>query len=188
MKKPFFLGLLVALAIVPGFFLAFPQQAQALYWCVFDDLGLAARCVRGAPAPIIPTCPQVPPGHQARDPKIASGALCRGACGADCDEDACLQAPLYTLCVSNAESHRFCTYRVTDCGSHSGCVTHDTCYDACATNPDPIACRRSCDLQCIVSYDVDTCLQWAEGKGPQPNRIKFTDPPAVGALQAGPCP
>jgi hypothetical protein len=45
-----------------------------------------------------PPCPSPPKGHQLRDPKIASGALCRGACGADCHPTPANKLRLY-LCA-----------------------------------------------------------------------------------------
>lgn len=38
-------------------------------------------------------------------------------------------------------------------------------------------CRRECDSECNEKYDH--CLKWAIGEGPQPNKIKFSDPPFV---------
>lgn len=145
------------------------------------------------PNPFIPTCPEVPNGFQPRDPGLPSGALCRGACGPDCNGWSCLPNPIYqphTLCVQDAAGgvHRTCSYPYITCGSHPACVTHDNCYDGCATQPDPVTCRRGCDLACTDTYGLELCTQWSQGLGPQPNSIRFSYPPVSWPLSPGPCP
>jgi len=138
-----------------------------------------------------PACPSPPPGYQLIDPGIASGALCRGACGADCDTDACRQQNPFTLCVSSGDSYRICTYAtVFACGSHPCCVTHDNCYDACATAAYPAICRRGCDFDCVntISCGAIDCALWAAGFGPQPDTLRFTSPPHAGPVMRGGCP
>ena len=79
-----------------------------------------------------PPCPDVPPGVLPKNPLIASGSLCRGACGPDCPSSC---APLNDqhLCVQDSHGCNYlCVYHVISCGSHAGCRTHDDCYDACA--------------------------------------------------------
>ena len=146
-----------------------------------------------------PPCPDPPPGFQQEDPRIASGGLCRGACGADCDSDACtVQAPL-VRCISDptGSCHRTCIYTLQECGSHPGCVAHDDCYDRCAAtlgemgfcNPITGAnpCHCACDQDCASVYGYWTCGRWAFGHGPQPNRISFTGTPVDGGVIPGAC-
>jgi hypothetical protein len=154
-----------------------------------------------------PQCPSPPPGHRLRNPNIPSRGLCRGACGADCDTDACNAQQNLVLCLSDPLDifHRTCTYAVLVCGSHRACRIHDACYDECAANGEmglcgdwapclhevdentenPCHCR--CDWDCCNTYGRITCARWAKGYGPQPDRLRFTDPPTDSGSILGPC-
>jgi Domain of unknown function (DUF4157) len=154
------------------------------------------------PAPCMPPpCPSPPPGHELRNPGIPSRALCRGACGADCDPDACRAQPAHVLCLSDPSGtcHRICTYAVLECGSHQACRDHDACYDRCAAagemdlcnlpclggTVNPCHCR--CDEGCCNVHGRVTCAQWSQGHGPQPDRLRFTDPPTDSGIRRGAC-
>ena len=157
------------------------------------------RATISTPAPptpcVPPPCPQPPPGYELRVPPIASHSQCRGACGADCDPDACRTIAPLTLCVPavTGNCHRTCIYVVTECGSHPACVSHDACYDDCAASGERDLCHQggvchcACDVACILNYDTSRCVQWATGDGPQPNRIRYTDPPISSAAITGTC-
>lgn len=142
--------------------------------------------------PSEPQCPPAPSGYLVRNPGIPSGSLCRGACGIDCDyTDACTDDIIgITRCFGNATSHRWCTYSVTECGSHQACRTHDQCFDNCVAflPPSEVAnCQNGCNIQCIEDWNDLDCAAWATGHGPQPDRLKYTFPPIVGDLYDGPC-
>ena len=141
-------------------------------------------------------CPSVPPGppdYKLRDPGIPSGSLCRGACGADCDPDACTQQNLLVLCIPSprGDKHRDCAYEVWKCGSHPCCVTHDLCFDACASLPvdEQDNCRDGCNVQCIEDEDCGAinCGRWALGWDPYTGYLWFTKLKFV-FVKAGPCP
>lgn len=164
--------------------------------CAFEFLDLSPF-FPSPPGPIPPECPSPPPGYLRRDPGIASEALCRGACGVDCDPKTCFSSPAIAICVTNAagDAHRNCGYTVTDCGSHPGCVAHDACYDICVsefgeTQLCPLLgiCHCQCDQQCIDDYSIGDCNAWRIAEGYQPNRLYYTDPPLVGGVLPGPCP
>ncbi len=143
-----------------------------------------------------PPCPSPPPGHQLRNPGIPSRALCRGACGADCDSDACVARPSLILCLSSpsGQCHRTCTYAVLECGSHSACRIHDACYDACAAAGEMDLCHQgggchcACDADCIRAHGAINCGLWATGRGPQPDRLRFADLPTDSGVISGACP
>lgn len=139
----------------------------------------------------MPPCPYPPAGYAQKATGIPSGSLCRGACGEDCDSDACVTVvATIERCVQSVDGtqHRQCNYpNSLACGSHPGCVTHDNCYDFSYSQPDPEEYRRSCDAQCVADWDPVTCFQWWGGGGPQPDTIVFVDPPVIGPILPGPC-
>ncbi|NLV25718.1 MAG: hypothetical protein GXY48_00895, partial [Methanomicrobiales archaeon] len=64
-----------------------------------------------------------------RDQKYASEALCRGACGMDCNKERCDDQEDIIIPIEGGN----CVYTgVVECKSHQGCRDHDTCYDWCA--------------------------------------------------------
>ncbi|VVB67552.1 Uncharacterised protein [Candidatus Norongarragalina meridionalis] len=131
-----------------------------------------------------PPCPQAVSGTQPRNPTIASGSECRGACGADCPWT-CKQLPKKTQCVNDGQGCFYqCTYAVQQCGSNGGCRTHDACYDACAENGEltiPIIgglCHRSCDLGCFTGNGLSGlfCPLWLIGLGPYDSYTDYSYP------------
>jgi len=127
-----------------------------------------------------------PPGEPV-NPGIASGALCRGACGGDCPSS-CTAAPPIMACVDDAAlcEHIDCTSTGVTCGSHEGCRIHDDCYDACAVAGRGFGCRRECDLACLNTYGLP-CGSWARGGGPYDGTITFYDPPTSSGSSPGLC-
>lgn len=128
-----------------------------------------------------PECPDAPDGMEPVDPGIASGSLCRGACGPDCPTT-CRSGTPVTECLewqtADCRWHaKVCTYPVRECGSHAGCRDHDDCYDDCATALFPFGCRRICDKKCSDDYDAGTCLGWANGNGPYDSWISYAGEP-----------
>lgn len=140
-------------------------------------------------------CPSPPSGYKLINPGIPSGSLCRGACGADCDPDACTVQNPFTVCVASGGQHRICTYTGSlRCGSHPGCVDHDSCYDNCAANGETNLCylgglcHCACDALCIAEWGATNCSLWALGLGPKPNTLFFSNPPNAGPILNGLCP
>lgn len=131
-----------------------------------------------------PPCPDVPPGVLPKNPLIASGSLCRGACGPDCPSSC---APLNDqhLCVQDSHGCNYlCVYHVISCGSHAGCRTHDDCYDACAESENETElctsagiCHCRCDLGCRSNYGIVNCTSWMLGHGPFDSVLNFSEQP-----------
>ena len=128
-----------------------------------------------------------------RNPPIASGSLCRGACGPDCPKT-CVNIPNgVTKCIPDAKGKCFykCTYKnVVSCGVANGCVVHDNCYDDCAAKGEkndctdifawfslrPATCHCGCDIQCVLNHGFD-CKNWMDGLGPYDYFQLYSDKP-----------
>ena len=128
-----------------------------------------------------PACPPAPPGMEPQNPMIASGSQCRGACGANCPSTCRNGTPASTCLEWQTADCRWhakvCEYPVLECGSHAGCREHDACYDTCATDPDPPACRGRCDADCTNTYGYAQCIGWALGNGPYDSWLSFAGTP-----------
>ncbi len=159
--------------------------------------------------PPLPSPPVPPPEPQRINPGITSGALCRGACGADCPST-CRSGAHIVRCITDAKSgcHATCTYtNVLLCSTHEACRTHDACYDACAvgrelglcscparaclagtttcTNP----CHCACDHGCCSAHGASDCLGWARGAtSPSDGTFTYAAAATAGPASPGPCP
>jgi PKD repeat protein len=100
-------------------------------------------------------------------------AMCRGACGADCEENNCGEPEQVFRCVK--ENGRNTGYKQLwfsyTCGEHPGCIEHDACFDDCnATfgvgSWDAGFCKRGCDMQAIAGHGALQGAKWAKGYGP----------------------
>ena len=136
---------------------------------------------KGHPRPTRPTpCNSYPGAPYQDDPRLVSGAKCRGVCGADCARN-CKPEPDRYGCATNPDgrSHSICLHRgVQTCGSHDGCRHHDACYDWCADHGSGSvadSCHRWCDLGCLCDYGVQQCATWALGYGPFDSTMTFYD-------------
>lgn len=177
----------------------------------FDDLGLAIP--RGMFADDCPLCKvfydlglmpsqngavwkrQTPwPGPLLafpRDPGITSGALCRGACGPDCDT--CTPPEDRIVCMPRPDgTHQFWLYpNYQVCGSHEGCRQHDAGYDWCADFGEMKIwgpCHRLPDFECLCNYGAKTCVGWIFGGPPYDLYLAFSDTPVELCECVGPCP
>ncbi len=136
-------------------------------------------------------CPIGGTAPELLDPAIASGSKCRGACGPDCP-DTCMKMPEYQECVPDVEGKcvYVCTYsNVLQCGIHSGCQTHDACYDTCAAEKGESRmcylgglCHCSCDWDCVSKYGPINCVEWMLGYGPTQGEVAYSSTP----LRSGP--
>jgi hypothetical protein len=108
-------------------------------------------------------------------------ALCRGACGADCDEDDCTLSDGLSceLDESGSNTGRVVETFLQDCGTAEGCREHDDCYDTCHDTHgcgtwSAAWCRRGCDQIACSTYGLSTCIDWARGFGPKdPDTLFF---------------
>ncbi len=125
-------------------------------------------------------------------PNIASGALCRGACGPDCHEDACTVPEDKYVCEEMGDGHIWHVYPAyTDCNSHPACRQHDHCYDWCAEGGENSIlgpCHRWCDLECACENNAPSCIDWAMGGGRSDRTMPFSDPPFSFEGCRGGCP
>lgn len=102
------------------------------------------------------------------------GAVCRGACGADCPSTNCT-VTYRTRCESDGGVWHLTIY---NCGVHDGCVAHDDCYDDCHRSYGcgtwgAALCRRGCDAVASGTYSTGVAGLWAKGYGPFQRRIDF---------------
>jgi hypothetical protein len=128
-----------------------------------------------------PACPAAPPGYLPQNPLIASGSLCRGACGANCPAT-CVAGPAATTCVEwrtrDCQWHaKTCSYPTQSCGSHLGCRVHDACYDTCVKGLKGAACRRQCDIGCLRTHGLKKCKAWMRGNGPYDSWLDYAGTP-----------
>lgn len=123
------------------------------------------------------------------------GALCRGACGADCEPNNCKESE-DLRCEVNEEglnTGMVIRYQIYDCGLHQGCIDHDNCYDRCnqAYGCDTwlaASCMHDwspigefadknttwyCDQQAVSEHGAINPPLWTQGLGPQPIRETF---------------
>ncbi len=166
------------------------------------DIGLMPSQI-GGPWPFHPTPPWSGPlpGVYPRDPGIVSGALCRGACGPDCDTcknigDPCDGTTCEFVCEEQGGSHVIWKYpNFMECPSADGCRDHDACYDWCADKAferGPLGvifgpCHRMCDFECICDHSTPQCVNWIFGKGAD-ETMYFSDEPEIIGGCTGPCP
>ncbi len=136
------------------------------------------------------------------DPRIASGAKCRGACGPDCrtcDPPADPTTHERKVCVEEegplGKSHRFWIYpNFHHCNTHEGCRQHDACYDWSAGFGErgPLGIlgpvHRLCDLEAICNYGMPQAVGWIFGKPPYDGGMEFSDAPNQTGACPGPCP
>ena len=151
-----------------------PWESYALGIKLFMSLSLFILISISAFAedqPTLPTCPIGTDGApNLRDPGIASGAQCRGACGEDCPSDRCDQVADVTIPVSDSAGNQYnCVYRnVLNCLTHQGCVDHDACYDSCAVAGESSlygSCHRRCNDECFERWGSAQCGAWADIAG-----------------------
>jgi hypothetical protein len=146
----------------------------------------------GHPLPSPGPCPMyAPAAPYLKDPMIASGSLCRGACGPNCLT--CKDVSIPPVCVESPRGldHILCTYDgVVECPSHQGCRDHDACYDWCADQGEKGLvgpCHRLCDMECLCAYNVGQCAGWIAGLPPYDSTMLFSDPPQASGPYPGPC-
>jgi hypothetical protein len=121
-------------------------------------------------------------------------AMCRGACGADCEPNNCKMAK--ELRCEKDEDGRNTGNEILitsyDCGLHEGCIEHDNCYDRCndrfgCGSWGAAFCRHGwspetntrfifdmfCDQSAIFDYGTTDPVLWMNGFGPMPERETF---------------
>ncbi len=120
-------------------------------------------------------------------------ALCRGACGPDCDTcSPSAEGEDRILCQNiGGGRHEFWRYPgFVTCKTHSACQNHDTCYDVCAAGGESVfgPCHRLCDFECLCLHGVPNCASWIFGAGPDEGSLQFSEPPRMIGTCRGSCP
>ena len=119
------------------------------------------------------------------------GALCRGACGADCDDTACTVTATGYECMKDETTMLNNGMRQeiqeVSCGTAQGCRDHDDCYDLCngalgCGTWDAAYCRRDCDIEACWKHGYETCTHWAQGAGPQDADLLTYNYPTPGSV------
>jgi hypothetical protein len=122
----------------------------------------------------LPACPIGEGGAPAlENPGIASGGLCRGACGIDCPSDRCeglgphgMIGDFYLYMGDFGDHELYCVYPSTiECKTHKGCRDHDACYDQCAENGYKDVtdkCHLDCNQKCYDNWSKCQCAAWAD--------------------------
>jgi hypothetical protein len=121
--------------------------------------------------PTRPICPIGTDGApNLRDPGIASGAQCRGACGEDCPSDRCDPVEHIEIPVTDASGQQYtCVYNnVVSCLTHQGCRDHDACYDRAAEAGEsslygPL--HQKCNQDCFDTWGYAQCGAWSDIAG-----------------------
>jgi|WetSurMetagenome_2_1015567.scaffolds.fasta_scaffold363739_1 hypothetical protein len=119
----------------------------------------------------LPTCPIGTDGApNLRDPGIASGGKCRGACGEDCPSDRCDPVAHIIIPVYDTSGLQYnCVYNnVVSCLTHQGCRDHDACYDRAATAGEkslygPL--HLKCNQECFDTWGYFQCGAWSDLAG-----------------------
>jgi hypothetical protein len=138
----------------------------------------------------IPPWPGPLPDVFPRTPGIASGSLCRGACGPNCRM--CEHLGPKAICIpEEGNRHSWIVYpEFEDCATHDGCRQHDACYDWCSVGAsafDAFLCRRLCDLECMCAHSPGQCFGWIFGIGGDAGMF-FSEAPVSKPGCLGSCP
>ncbi|MFY0630375.1 MAG: DUF4157 domain-containing protein [Flavobacteriaceae bacterium] len=119
-----------------------------------------------------------------RDPKRASGAKCRGACGPDCDT--CNHEDKHRY--KDPETGEIWEYtNFEDCNTHTGCKEHDAGFDWAAETKGESKENEGiipsflkywhmlANLECFCNYEARECVGWIKGKPPYEGKLLFAD-------------
>jgi hypothetical protein len=114
-----------------------------------------------------------------RDPGLASGSTCRGACGPNCDT--CTSIPQYVY--SDPETGLDWLYtNWQECGSHDGCRQHDAAFDWAAAvhgevgrGAELMRWHMAANMECACVYNMMQCGGWILGREPHDRTMFFAD-------------
>jgi len=127
-----------------------------------------------------------------KDPAVASGSTCRGACGSGCP-DTCQDCADIVRCLPDQRdenAHTFVTYSgVIECGTHAGCRQHDACFDDCEEEygeESVVApCHDECSAAIVREYGVTRGASWALGYGPYDGYFLYSEEPVWSEPESG---
>jgi hypothetical protein len=113
------------------------------------------------------------------NPHRASGALCRGACGPDCET--CQVYPFYhhTDPVTG-QVWEYTNFYI--CGTHEGCRQHDAAFDWAADKKGEkgdwaivMPWHMAANVECACHYPAGNCIAWIAGLPPHDDQMHFAD-------------
>jgi Domain of unknown function (DUF4157)/DNA/RNA non-specific endonuclease len=115
-----------------------------------------------------------------RDPKIASGSKCRGACGENCEKcrDAIPEETIVTEVLPNGTARRWEYNNLVVCNTHEGCKEHDAGYDWCADGGETNIlgpCHRLPDLEAVCHWGIKNAVTWVILGQPRTGTMFFAD-------------
>ncbi|MGM9475507.1 eCIS core domain-containing protein [Pedobacter sp. GSP4] len=113
------------------------------------------------------------------NPGIASGALCRGACGVNCDT--CKMIPVHPV-LDPATGIVWEYHNFQDCNTHEGCRQHDAGFDWAADAKGEtgrwamiLPWHMAANIECGCNNLAGNCPAWAIGLPPYDGKIYFAD-------------
>jgi hypothetical protein len=128
-----------------------------------------------------------------RDPKIVSGASCRGACGVNCDT--CEVYPSYTF-TDPVTGEVWLYTNFQDCDTNGGCREHDAAFDWAAAEKGEtgkgamfMPWHMAATIECTCNNLAGNCIAWAFGLPPFDGKLYFADKaePLSGVLAQNEC-
>jgi hypothetical protein len=128
-----------------------------------------------------------------RDPGIASGASCRGACGPGCETCEPLPTYLYTDPVTGDD---WLYTNFQDCNTNGGCREHDAAYDWAADVKGEkgkgaviMPWHMAANIECACNNLAGNCIAWIFGLPPYDGKLYFADKadPVSGLLAQNEC-
>lgn len=117
-----------------------------------------------------------------RNPGITSGALCRGACGVDCNGCEPAIPRKYFVDAKTGEVWEYHNYTV--CPTATGCQEHDAAFDWAADTKGEVGhgfldmilpWHMLANLECVCNFPALNCISWAMGGLPKEGEINFAD-------------
>lgn len=102
------------------------------------------------------------------DPKIASNAKCRGACGPDCKTCNSYDDPDKPYSQKSDDGSVWEYKDFKDCPTHDACRQHDAAFDWCAEIGEKSlygTCHNLANLECVCKHSAGECVNWIYGNG-----------------------
>jgi Domain of unknown function (DUF4157) len=114
-----------------------------------------------------------------RNPGRASGALCRGACGPDCET--CKQEKTHRV-VDPATGKTWEYVSFENCNTHTGCRDHDAAFDWAAAEHGEVGrgavlmpWHMAANVECGCNHLAGDCIGWIAGLPPYDGKLYFAE-------------
>ena len=114
-----------------------------------------------------------------KNPGIASGSQCRGACGPNCDT--CESKPTYSYKdPATGDVWEYTNFQ--DCNSNGGCREHDAAFDWAADKHGEtgrfaiiMPWHMAANIECTCNNLAGNCIAWIVGLPPYDSKMYFAD-------------